>query len=110
MTYKFNKGSLTEYVEMYSCPHVLYRFRGTEENPFSETTNHWANNPSNDILEVTDDHKVFETTLPNTLTVRNRTVSVYTLPDNNQQALVNHYYLLKDGEIVEKMDVQLLRR
>lgn len=95
---------------MYNCPGALYRFRGTAENPLFEATNHWANNPSEGVLEVTEDNKVFETTLPDMGATKNRTVALYVLPDNSQRALVDHYYLY-DGDVEsEQMNVRILNR
>lgn len=95
---------------MYNCTGVPYRFRGTADNPLNEATNHWANNPSEGVLEVTEDQKVFETTLPDMGATKNRTVAVYILPDNSQRALVEHYFLHEGDAVIEEMNVRILSR
>ncbi|AII28105.1 hypothetical protein LD13_gp244 [Bacillus phage Bobb] len=97
-------------MEMYNCPGVPYRFRGTAESPLFEATNHWANNPTEGDVHVTEDHKVFETTLPDVGASKNRTVKLYQLPDNTQRALVEHYFL-HDGDVAqEQLYVRILSR
>ncbi|AHJ87572.1 hypothetical protein Bp8pC_142 [Bacillus phage Bp8p-C] len=95
---------------MYNYPGVLYRFRGTANNPLSEITNHWAHNPTVGDIQITEDHKVFETTLPDSGAIKNRTVILYDLPDNYQRSLVEHYYLHDGDEVVEEMNVRILNR
>lgn len=95
---------------MYKCPGVSYRFRGTAENPLNEITNHWNSSSFIGVLEVTEDHKLFETTLPDTGATKNRTVAIYELPDNYQIALVNHYFLHEGDNVIEEMNVRILNR